>query len=481
MQDLNFGNIVSDSCESMSGADISFDGLMEILKSEPNPFIPRSVPEGAGDKVAGTRMRMDPKAEEGIEAGEIIGPLELGEEADVGEDLQDILSALNDAQWEMKRVERKWQASETALREENEVLKHKLEDEAIRTTYTRSALEERRTRVASLEGEVEAALQAAKKEGREVEAIRNHARHEVQRVLQAFDVIVIATTVQQRKEEFDTQDLMRRVNALLTVRRLEQTKLQTKIDAVIASASEEKNKFDRQLESVVTGRRKAEECLKSLRNQLEELKRERDTALDALEEEKARVVDECEARLKTTTLLTAAQCKRRRLEYDLMVAGEEVAEEKLKMEQAHKEELGEAQRDSKRLKVKLVQSVRRRKKLEADLLSSRNQVNEEAAANLAVQKNLEEEKEKSQAEVLHLRNQVTEVQTAKLAAQKNLEEEKERSQCQICLENPKDSIAFPCLHMNFCFSCLEAHRTRNSTCPSCRTTITGVLKCVLGT
>ncbi|CAM6103554.1 unnamed protein product [Calypogeia fissa] len=81
-------------------------------------------------------------------------------------------------------------------------------------------------------------------------------------------------------------------------------------------------------------------------------------------------------------------------------------------------------------------------------------------------------------EVLSLRAESTRLQSS---LEKDLEQEKEKTCCRICLDRPRDTVCFPCLHMHFCSPCLEKHRSKanNNTCPSCRTTIDDVkvLRC----
>lgn len=58
---------------------------------------------------------------------------------------------------------------------------------------------------------------------------------------------------------------------------------------------------------------------------------------------------------------------------------------------------------------------------------------------------------------------------------RQLEEEREKSICGVCQEKPRDTIVLPCLHFQYCFSCLLRHREANSnTCPTCRGPIQGL-------
>ena len=61
--------------------------------------------------------------------------------------------------------------------------------------------------------------------------------------------------------------------------------------------------------------------------------------------------------------------------------------------------------------------------------------------------------------------------------------------CHICMDAPQDIVLFPCLHATFCSTCIEAGaRTLGgnapvysiSHCPTCRSSIHGVLKLRLG-
>ncbi|KAL2634755.1 hypothetical protein R1flu_006234 [Riccia fluitans] len=53
--------------------------------------------------------------------------------------------------------------------------------------------------------------------------------------------------------------------------------------------------------------------------------------------------------------------------------------------------------------------------------------------------------------------------------------------CQICCTNPRDGLILPCLHLLYCYQCLEKHKEKSKDCPlsSCRCRISAVLQCTL--
>ncbi|KAL2652912.1 hypothetical protein R1flu_021040 [Riccia fluitans] len=57
----------------------------------------------------------------------------------------------------------------------------------------------------------------------------------------------------------------------------------------------------------------------------------------------------------------------------------------------------------------------------------------------------------------------------------------DRFTCQICCTNPRDGLILPCLHLLYCYQCLEKHKEENKDCPSssCRCRISAVLQCNL--
>ncbi|KAG6546010.1 hypothetical protein Mapa_012673 [Marchantia paleacea] len=53
--------------------------------------------------------------------------------------------------------------------------------------------------------------------------------------------------------------------------------------------------------------------------------------------------------------------------------------------------------------------------------------------------------------------------------------------CQMCYLNPRDGLVLPCLHLLYCYQCLEAHKLQSKACPwpSCRGRISALLLCDL--
>ncbi|KAI5080500.1 hypothetical protein GOP47_0004440 [Adiantum capillus-veneris] len=73
---------------------------------------------------------------------------------------------------------------------------------------------------------------------------------------------------------------------------------------------------------------------------------------------------------------------------------------------------------------------------------------------------MEEVKQQSSDEVQKLR--------------KELEEEKQKSICCICMDKARDTVLIPCMHSQFCLSCIIKHQKANgSACPTCRAKLEG--------
>ncbi|CAM6104084.1 unnamed protein product [Calypogeia fissa] len=89
-------------------------------------------------------------------------------------------------------------------------------------------------------------------------------------------------------------------------------------------------------------------------------------------------------------------------------------------------------------------------------------------------------KGKAEEELVTMREEQDRLKTVLETIQNNLVEEQEKKLCLICLESPKDAICMPCLHSGYCFRCLEEHRKRSRTCPTCRTILSGVLLSDIG-
>eukprot|EP00897_Mesotaenium_endlicherianum_P008528 jgi/Mesen1/7703/ME000405S06992 len=60
-----------------------------------------------------------------------------------------------------------------------------------------------------------------------------------------------------------------------------------------------------------------------------------------------------------------------------------------------------------------------------------------------------------------------------------LEVEKERGVCSICFEQPRDVLVLPCMHFHYCNSCIVTSLEARNVCPTCRSPVSGVLKCNL--
>eukprot|EP00249_Psilotum_nudum_P008461 c21281_g1_i2 orf=525-1007(-) len=60
-----------------------------------------------------------------------------------------------------------------------------------------------------------------------------------------------------------------------------------------------------------------------------------------------------------------------------------------------------------------------------------------------------------------------------------LEHEKDRTTCRICFVRPRNVLPLPCLHFDYCSICLHQHQKTRNLCPTCRSPISGVLKCNL--
>lgn len=61
-----------------------------------------------------------------------------------------------------------------------------------------------------------------------------------------------------------------------------------------------------------------------------------------------------------------------------------------------------------------------------------------------------------------------------------LEKEEARTTCRICFIHVRDTLLLPCMHFQYCQSCLFEHRKRKNDCPTCRSPISGLLQCTLG-
>ncbi|CAM6095545.1 unnamed protein product [Calypogeia fissa] len=153
---------------------------------------------------------------------------------DMDLDLGHILGSLSDAQYELIKVERKWLSRVVAVRDEIYGLKGALADETKRLTDTQLALQERETKIAALEGERDAALAAPKesrkkeKANRKAASMFKRARRNTKHTVQAFDAIVTALQVQQRKVEAESAEFKREANAQLTSKEMEKTNYKTK-------------------------------------------------------------------------------------------------------------------------------------------------------------------------------------------------------------------------------------------------------------
>jgi len=79
-----------------------------------------------------------------------------------------------------------------------------------------------------------------------------------------------------------------------------------------------------------------------------------------------------------------------------------------------------------------------------------------------------------------LQRRITELEHTVATLHNRIAEEEQKSLCSICIEHPKDTIIFPCLHLSYCNACLTTILSRNSSCPTCRTHVSGTLKINIG-
>ncbi|MCO5558220.1 hypothetical protein L7F22_011799 [Adiantum nelumboides] len=56
------------------------------------------------------------------------------------------------------------------------------------------------------------------------------------------------------------------------------------------------------------------------------------------------------------------------------------------------------------------------------------------------------------------------------------EQEKDRTTCRICFLKPRDVLPLPCMHFDYCHSCLHQYQKMRNICPTCRSPISGVLR-----
>ena len=50
--------------------------------------------------------------------------------------------------------------------------------------------------------------------------------------------------------------------------------------------------------------------------------------------------------------------------------------------------------------------------------------------------------------------------------------------CIICSDNCSGAVVIPCMHSQFCYSCIEKWQDKNGTCPACREKITDIVQCL---
>lgn len=56
------------------------------------------------------------------------------------------------------------------------------------------------------------------------------------------------------------------------------------------------------------------------------------------------------------------------------------------------------------------------------------------------------------------------------------EREKDRTTCRICFVKPRDVLPLPCMHFDYCHTCLNQYQRMRNICPTCRSPISGVLR-----
>lgn len=88
-------------------------------------------------------------------------------------------------------------------------------------------------------------------------------------------------------------------------------------------------------------------------------------------------------------------------------------------------------------------------------------------------KEYEEEKKKREL----AESQLGEERNKRRAIEVQLEDANRKIICQICMDNTRDTILFPCSHMIYCHKCIEQLRERK--CPLCNMKITSELHCML--
>lgn len=52
-----------------------------------------------------------------------------------------------------------------------------------------------------------------------------------------------------------------------------------------------------------------------------------------------------------------------------------------------------------------------------------------------------------------------------------LHAEAEKQRCCICMSEQKGAMLFPCMHTDFCMTCVDRHMQRSNGCPLCRTAL----------
>ncbi|KAH7280502.1 hypothetical protein KP509_37G070700 [Ceratopteris richardii] len=75
-----------------------------------------------------------------------------------------------------------------------------------------------------------------------------------------------------------------------------------------------------------------------------------------------------------------------------------------------------------------------------------------------------------------LKDEITKLKRDYRALHESFEREKDRSTCRICFVRPRDVLPLPCMHFDYCDSCLRQYQRMRNICPTCRSPISGVLR-----
>lgn len=111
-------------------------------------------------------------------------------------------------------------------------------------------------------------------------------------------------------------------------------------------------------------------------------------------------------------------------------------------------------------------------KMEQERVNACNRYNEALLHQRKIEDFAEKERVQRKSEIFKLKQQNRDLNEM-------LEREKDRTTCRICFTKPRDALPLPCLHFDYCHACLDRSQTMRNLCPTCRSPISGVLKCNL--